>query len=31
MTLEVLLPRLRQLNLSGMRDSIAARAEEARA
>ena len=30
-TLEVLLPRLRQLKLSGMRDSIAARAEEARA
>ena len=30
-TLELLLPRLRQLKLSGMRDSIAARAEEARA
>jgi DNA replication protein DnaC len=29
-TLDVLLPRLRQLKLSGMRDSIAARAEEAR-
>jgi len=29
-TLELLLPRLRQLKLSGMRDSIAARAEEAR-
>ena len=30
-TLELLLPRLRHLKLSGMRDSIAARAEEARA
>jgi DNA replication protein DnaC len=30
-TLDLLLPRLRQLKLSGMRDSIAARAEEARA
>ncbi len=29
-TLEVLLPRLRQLKLSGMRDAIPARAEEAR-
>jgi hypothetical protein len=30
-TLDLLQPRLRQLKLSGMRDSIAARAEEARA
>ena len=30
-TLDTLLPRLRQLKLGGMRDAIAARAEEARA